>query len=140
MTKTNKIRGEKKKGPNGANKYLQVLKINVQVRKQEGEKGTGSWWLTNGTYSDLQKYQEGGKETNLENISHHHLQVTAGGGKDIEEAEHSSIPGGSANWYSLYGNQWNSQPDNWESIYLKAQLYCYWALHPTTNKLDLLSS
>jgi hypothetical protein len=37
--------------------------------------------------------------------------------------EHSSIAGGSANLYNHHGNQYGGSSGNWESIYLKTQLY-----------------
>ncbi|KAL6037302.1 hypothetical protein STEG23_032632, partial [Scotinomys teguina] len=44
-------------------------------------------------------------------------------GEDVEQEEHSSIDGESANWYSYFGNQYGGFMANWESIYLKTQLY-----------------
>ena len=37
--------------------------------------------------------------------------------------EHSLIGAGNTNLYSQYGNQYGNSSDNWESIYLKTQLY-----------------
>jgi hypothetical protein len=38
-----------------------------------------------------------------------------------------SLAGGNANFYSHFGNQFGSFSENWELIYLKAQLQHFWA-------------
>ena len=48
-------------------------------------------------------------------------------GKDVEQERHSSIASGNANLYSHYGNQYGSFSENWDSTYLKTQLYYSWA-------------
>ncbi|KAL6041954.1 hypothetical protein STEG23_010455, partial [Scotinomys teguina] len=48
-------------------------------------------------------------------------QVTAHAGKVVEEWEHSSFAGGTANLYSHYGNHYGSSSENRELIYLKIQ-------------------
>ena len=56
----------------------------------------------------------------------------------VEQGELSSIGGGNVNLYNDCINQYGRFSERWESIYLKTQLYCYWAytqrtLHPTTK-------
>jgi hypothetical protein len=34
-------------------------------------------------------------------------------GEDVKKMEHSSIPGGVANWYKYFGNQSVSSSENW---------------------------
>jgi hypothetical protein len=34
--------------------------------------------------------------------------------EDVEQGEHSSIAGGSANFYNHFGNQFDSFSENWE--------------------------
>ena len=41
-------------------------------------------------------------------------QVTAHAGEDVEQGEHSSIAGGSANLYNHFGNQFGGFSENWE--------------------------
>ena len=41
-------------------------------------------------------------------------QISGNPGKDMEQWEHSSIAGGSANLYSLRGNQLDSVSENWK--------------------------
>jgi hypothetical protein len=41
-------------------------------------------------------------------------QVIAHAVKDVEQGEHSSIAGGSANLYNHFGNQLGSFSENWE--------------------------
>jgi hypothetical protein len=43
----------------------------------------------------------------------------------IEQEEHSSIAGGSANLYNHFGNQFGSFSENGEWFYLKTQLYYF---------------
>ena len=45
--------------------------------------------------------------------------MTAYTDKNVEQGEHSSIAGESANLYSHYGNQYGSSSENWELIHLK---------------------
>ena len=40
--------------------------------------------------------------------------LTAHGGEDVKQGEHSSIAGGSANLYNHFGNQFGSFSENWE--------------------------
>ena len=47
--------------------------------------------------------------------------------EDVEQREHSSIAAGSANSYSHCGNQYDSSSENWESVYLRTQLYHFLA-------------
>ncbi|KAL6094014.1 hypothetical protein STEG23_029384 [Scotinomys teguina] len=66
---------------------------------------------------------------------------TAYVGEDAEQGVHSSTISGSANWYSHFGNQYGGFSENWESVYLKAQLYHSWAytqgmLNYTTRTLN----
>ena len=49
--------------------------------------------------------------------------MTAHAGEDVEQEDHSSIAGGSSNFYNDYGNQFGSFLENWEQFYLKSQLY-----------------
>jgi hypothetical protein len=51
--------------------------------------------------------------------------VTTHGGKDVEQEELSNITCASANLYSHYENQYDSLSENWESIYLKTQIYSF---------------
>jgi hypothetical protein len=61
-------------------------------------------------------------------------------GEDMEQGEHSSIAGRSANVYSHYRYQCGDFSGEWEPIYPKIQLNLSWAyaqrmLYPTTGKL-----
>jgi hypothetical protein len=40
-------------------------------------------------------------------------QVTADVGEDVEKEEHSSVAGGTANWYNHSGNQFGCSSENW---------------------------
>ena len=65
-------------------------------------------------------------------------QVTADAGADVQQREHSSIAGGSANLYGHFRNQYGSFSESWESMDLKTQLYHLWVdiqrtLHLTTK-------
>jgi hypothetical protein len=40
--------------------------------------------------------------------------VIADAGKGVEKKEHSSIPGGIANWYNHSGNQSDGSSENWK--------------------------
>jgi hypothetical protein len=42
-------------------------------------------------------------------------QVTANAGEDVEKEEHSSIAGGTANWYDHSENQSGHSSENWTS-------------------------
>jgi hypothetical protein len=42
--------------------------------------------------------------------------------EDMEQGEHSSTNGGSANWYNHFGKQFGSSLENWKYFYLKTQL------------------
>jgi hypothetical protein len=42
--------------------------------------------------------------------------------EDVEQEEHSSVAGGSANLYNHYGNQFCSFLKIWKLIYLKIKL------------------
>ena len=44
-------------------------------------------------------------------------------GKGVEQDKHSSIADGCANLYGYSGNHNGNFSQNWESIYLKTQLY-----------------
>ena len=44
-------------------------------------------------------------------------------GEDVEQGEHFSVAGGNTHLYSHFRNQYGSFSENWESIYLKTQLY-----------------
>ena len=48
--------------------------------------------------------------------------------EDVELGEHSSTAGGSGNLNSHFGNQYGGFSEDWESVYLKTQLYNFWAL------------
>ena len=66
--------------------------------------------------------------------------MAACAGEDVEQGEHSSFAGGSANLYNHFENQYGSSLKNWDSTYLKTQLYYSWAytqstLHTTTRTL-----
>jgi hypothetical protein len=50
-------------------------------------------------------------------------QMTTHVSKDVDKEEHSSIAGGSANWYNHSGNQSGVSSENWKYIYLKTQQY-----------------
>lgn len=51
--------------------------------------------------------------------------MTAHAGEDVEQGEHFPIAGvlGGANLYSHFQNEYGSVWENWEVIYLKAQLF-----------------
>jgi len=53
--------------------------------------------------------------------------ATADAGKDVEKEEHSSIAGGTANWYNHSGNQSGGSSENWTLHYLRSHLYLSWA-------------
>jgi hypothetical protein len=45
----------------------------------------------------------------------------------VEQGEHTSIAGGSANFYNHVGNQFGHCSENSEEFYLQTQLYHSWA-------------
>jgi hypothetical protein len=66
--------------------------------------------------------------------------VIAHAGENVEQGDHFSMAGGSANLYSHYGNQYDVSSESWELIYLKTQLYHSWVytqriLHHTIRTL-----
>ncbi|KAL6093336.1 hypothetical protein STEG23_036216, partial [Scotinomys teguina] len=44
-------------------------------------------------------------------------------GEGVEQEEHCSTVGGNANWHNHSGNQYGEFSENWESLFLKTQLY-----------------
>jgi hypothetical protein len=46
---------------------------------------------------------------------------------DAEEVKYSSIGGRVENFYSHHGNQYGSNSENWELVYLKTQLRHLWS-------------
>jgi hypothetical protein len=50
-------------------------------------------------------------------------QVTVHAEEDMEQGEHSSIAGGSANVDSPCGNQYGGCSESWESLYFKTLHY-----------------
>jgi hypothetical protein len=72
-------------------------------------------------------------------------EIQAPASKEMEQGEHYSIAGGSMNLDRHFGNQYSTSLKNWESIYLKIQLYCSWAYtqrmcHPIMRMLAPLCS
>ena len=69
--------------------------------------------------------------------------MTAHTGEDVEQWEHSSIPGGDANLESQHSKQYGHRLRICEPIYLKTSRYLFeayiqWKLHPTTRTLAQL--
>jgi hypothetical protein len=50
-------------------------------------------------------------------------QATAHAGQDVEHGEYSFITGRSENLYNYCGNLFGDFSENWDSFYLKTQLY-----------------